>query len=77
LQIRRLAEQLPLKAIVMETDAPDISPSWLYKQRNTPDQVPHIGAVLAALRGMTPEELALGTTANAAAALPRLALSSA
>lgn len=77
LQIRRLAQQLPLEAIVMETDAPDISPSWLYRQRNTPDQVPGIGAVLAALRGMTPEELALGTTANAAAALPRLALSSA
>jgi TatD DNase family protein len=77
LQIRRLAAQLPLEAIVMETDAPDISPSWLYRERNTPDQVPRIGAVLAALRGLTPEELALGTTANAAAALPRLALSSA
>lgn len=77
LQIRRLAAQLPLEAIVMETDAPDISPSWLYRSRNTPDQVPRIGAVLAALRGLTPEALALGTTANAAAALPRLALSSA
>ncbi|MFD1556493.1 TatD family hydrolase [Paraburkholderia silviterrae] len=77
LQIRRLAAQLPLEAIVMETDAPDISPSWLYRARNTPDQVPRIGAVLAALRGLTPEELALGTTANATAALPRLALSSA
>jgi TatD DNase family protein len=77
LQIRRLAEQLPLAAIVMETDAPDISPAWLYRERNTPDQVPRIGAVLAGLRGLSPEELALGTTANAAAALPRLALSSA
>ncbi|MEX3825104.1 TatD family deoxyribonuclease, partial [Paraburkholderia sp. BR14262] len=45
--------------------------------RNTPDQVPRIGAVLAGLRGLSPDELALGTTANAAAALPRLALSSA
>ncbi|WP_433704518.1 TatD family hydrolase [Paraburkholderia sacchari] len=77
LQIRRLAAQLPLEAIVMETDAPDISPSWLYRARNTPDQVARIGAVLAGLRGMTAEELALGTTANAVAALPRLALSSA
>ncbi|MCP3722798.1 TatD family hydrolase [Paraburkholderia sp. CNPSo 3272] len=77
LQIRRLAEQLPLEAIVMETDAPDISPAWLYRARNTPDQVPRIGAVLAGLRGLSPDELALGTTANAAAALPRLALSSA
>ncbi|WP_322107339.1 TatD family hydrolase [Paraburkholderia sp. J41] len=77
LQIRRLAEQLPLEAIVMETDAPDISPAWLYRERNTPDQVPRIGAVLAGLRGLSPEEIALGTTANAASALPRLALSSA
>jgi len=77
LQIRRLAEQLPLEAIVMETDAPDISPAWLYRERNTPDQVPRIGAVLAGLRGLSAAELALGTTANAAVALPRLALSSA
>lgn len=77
LQIRRLAEQLPLEAIVMETDAPDISPAWLYRERNTPDQVPRIGAVLAGLRGLSPEEIALGTTANAVSALPRLALSSA
>ncbi|MFL9872281.1 TatD family hydrolase [Paraburkholderia megapolitana] len=77
LQIRRLAEQLPLDALVVETDAPDISPAWLYKQRNTPDQIPRIGASLAQLRGLSEDELALGTTANAHAALPRLALSSA
>ncbi|MCX4162192.1 MULTISPECIES: TatD family hydrolase [Paraburkholderia] len=77
LQIRRLAEQLPLDALVVETDAPDISPAWLYKQRNTPDQIPRIGASLAQLRGLSEEELALGTTANAHAALPRLARSSA
>lgn len=76
LQIRRLAQQLPLDAIVVETDAPDIAPSWIYRGRNTPDQVSRIGAVLAELRGMSEDALALGTTANAHAALPRLALSS-
>lgn len=75
-QIRRLAEQLPFDALVMETDAPDIAPSWRYKQRNSPDQIPAIGAGLAQLRGMGEHEVALGTTANALAALPRLALSS-
>lgn len=74
-QIRRLAVELPLEAIVVETDAPDISPAWLYKERNTPDQVPRIGAVLAELRGLSVEALALGTMANAHEALPRLALS--
>lgn len=76
-QIRRLAEQLPFDALVVETDAPDIAPSWIYKQRNSPEQIPGIGASLAQLRGMSAEEAALGTTANALAALPRLALSSA
>ncbi|HYS67520.1 MAG TPA: TatD family hydrolase [Paraburkholderia sp.] len=76
-QIRRLAEQLPFDALVVETDAPDIAPSWMYKQRNTPEQIPGIGAGLAQLRGMAVDEAALGTTANALAALPRLALSSA
>jgi TatD DNase family protein len=76
-QIRRLAAQLPLEAIVVETDAPDIAPEWRYKGRNTPDQIPRIGAVLAELRGIGESELALGTMANAHAALPRLALSSA
>jgi TatD DNase family protein len=73
-QIRRLAVELPLEAIVVETDAPDIPPAWLYKQRNAPDQVPRIGSVIAQLRGLSVAELQLGTTANARAALPRLAL---
>jgi TatD DNase family protein len=72
-QIRRLATELPLDAIVLETDAPDIAPSWRYKQRNTPDQVAQIAKVLAQLRGIDENTLALGTTANAHAALPRLA----
>lgn len=77
LQIRRLAAQLPVDGIVVETDAPDIAPEWRYKSRNTPDQVPRIGAVLAELRGIDAQTLALSTSANACAALPRLALSSA
>ena len=73
-QIRRLAAELPLEAIVLETDAPDIAPAWRYKGRNLPDQVPAIAKVLAELRGIGEDTLAIGTTANAHAALPRLAL---
>lgn len=83
LQLRRLAASLPLNSIVMETDAPDMPPHWLYKtaeQRaagapqgcNEPGEVPRIGAELAALRGITPDELAAATTHNAMDALPRL-----
>jgi TatD DNase family protein len=83
LQIRRLAQSLPLDTIVMETDSPDIPPHWLYRtaderaagasMRNEPAELPRIGAELATLRGIAPGELAAATTANACAALPRLA----
>jgi TatD DNase family protein len=84
LQIRRLAADLPLDALVLETDAPDIPPHWLYRTagergagapqgRNEPAELPRIGAVLAGLRGMTEADFAAATTRNAIAALPRLA----
>lgn len=76
LQIRRLATQLPLEAIVLETDAPDIAPMWVHPGRNSPEHLPRIAAVLAQLRGMAPDDLndlAQITSANARVALPRLA----
>ncbi len=76
LQIRRLATQLPLSSIVLETDAPDIAPSWLHPGVNTPDQVPRIGEVLAQLRGITVQQVALQTSQNVREVLPRMALSS-
>ena len=83
LQLRRLATHLPLEAIVLETDAPDMPPHWLYKtaeQRddgetqgvNSPAELPRIAGVLAQLRGLSVEELAAATTRNALAALPKL-----
>ncbi|MFZ2219786.1 MAG: TatD family hydrolase [Rhodoferax sp.] len=82
-QLRRLARELPLEAIVLETDAPDMPPHWLYKTaaereagepqgRNAPAELPRIGAELAALRGISVTELASATTRNALDALPRL-----
>jgi TatD DNase family protein len=72
LQIRRLATDLPLEAIVLETDAPDISPAWCHPARNSPQQLPAIGAVLAELRALTAQQVCQATHANALAALPRL-----
>ena len=83
-QIRRLAATLPLHALVLETDAPDIPPHWLYVSaaeraagappaRNSPAELPRIGAAIARLRGMDAPELAAASHANACAALPRLA----
>jgi TatD DNase family protein len=72
LQIRRLASTMPVDSLVLETDAPDISPVWLHPQRNSPEELPRIGAALAELRSMPVDEIARVTTANAQAALPRL-----
>jgi TatD DNase family protein len=83
LQVRRLAAELPLDALVLETDAPDIPPRWLYRTaaereagspqgRNEPGELPAIGAVLAQLRGLPADALERATCANACAALPRL-----
>ena len=83
LQLRRLAQQLPLSALVLETDAPDIPPHWLYttaaeraagqaQGRNEPAELPRIAEVLAELRGMPLADLAQATSANACHALPRL-----
>ncbi|HBZ05289.1 TatD family hydrolase [Massilia haematophila] len=72
LQIRRLASELPLDAIVLETDAPDISPSWIHPARNSPEQLPAIGAALAGLRGMDAAEVRQAAWRNSLAAIPRL-----
>ncbi|MDO8304539.1 TatD family hydrolase [Herminiimonas sp.] len=72
LQIRRLATTLPIEAIVLETDAPDMSPAWLHPQRNSPEQLPRIGQALAELRGISVEAVAQLTAANALVAMPRL-----
>ena len=73
LQIRRLASSLPLERIVLETDAPDIAPSWIHPARNSPEQLPAIGAALAALRGIDASEVAAAARRSSIAAIPRLA----
>lgn len=75
LQIRRLATQLPLDSIVLETDAPDGAPVWVHgsDQPNSPEQLPRIGAALAQLRNMPPCEIAQAMAVNAGVVLPRLA----
>jgi TatD DNase family protein len=83
-QLQRLATHLPLQALVLETDAPDIAPQWIYRTaqdrsqgapqaRNEPAELPRIGAYLAALRGMAVDELAEQLRHNAQQALPGLA----
>ncbi|MEW6131837.1 MAG: TatD family hydrolase [Pseudomonadota bacterium] len=63
--LRKLATELPLESIVLETDGPDIPPEWIAKRRNEPAELPGIAQVLAELRGIGAEEVAARTTENA------------
>ncbi len=82
LQIRQLAASVPDSAPVLETDAPDIPPQWLYRtaaeraagarSRNTPAELPRVAQTLAALRGWSLADTAAITSANVRAVLPRL-----
>ncbi|MDE2080880.1 MAG: TatD family hydrolase [Burkholderiales bacterium] len=82
-QIRALAASLPDTVPVLETDAPDIPPQWLYRTaaaraagavaRNEPAELPRIAAALAGLRGWSLAQTAAVTAANAGRVLPRLA----
>jgi TatD DNase family protein len=66
-RIRQLAAELPLSAIVLETDAPDIPPAWGAGLRNDPANLPRFAEVLAGLRGMSVDEVIEATGANALA----------
>jgi len=80
LKLREMAATLPLESLVMETDAPDIQPHWLYttaeeraagkpQGRNSPAELPRIAQDVAQLRGISAQALAQATSDNARAAL--------
>lgn len=68
-RIRQLAASLPLSALVLETDAPDIRPAWAPDTPNAPANLHRFAQVLAELRGEPLDEVIAATTANARAAL--------
>jgi TatD DNase family protein len=72
LQIRRLGQTLPLDAVVLETDSPDISPAWLHPGRNEPMHVARIANTLASLRDVSAEVIKTQTNANIGRILPRI-----
>lgn len=74
LQIRRLLKELPLEAIVTETDSPDIPPAWLkdeHERRNQPAYLPRIAKALADIRGIQEQDLAQAVIKNTSKVLPR------
>lgn len=63
--LREVARALPLERLLVETDAPLLAPEGHRGRRNEPARVTQVGETLAALKGVTAEEAARATTANA------------
>lgn len=66
LRLRKVVAQLPLEAIVLETDSPDMAPVMHPHQRNSPEYLPDICANLAQLIGISAQQLATASSRNAA-----------
>jgi TatD DNase family protein len=72
-KIRDLAKNLPLEAIVLETDAPDMPPEWLgKKERNSPKELLQVANVLADLRRIPLSQIIEITSKNSIEVLPKL-----
>ena len=65
LRMHKVLAQLPLDAVVLETDAPDMAPAMHPSQRNSPEHLPEICAALAERMGLSPLSLAQASTRNA------------
>ena len=63
-RLRTLARALPLTSIVLETDAPDLTPQSHRGERNSPEYLPEVLQALSEVRNEAPSSLAMQTTAN-------------
>ncbi len=68
-KLRGLLKHLPLEAIVLETDAPDMTVAQHKGQRNSPAYLPYILKAIAEIKGVCERDVALYTTRNAYRAL--------
>jgi len=74
-ELQDAVKRLPLDRLVLETDCPYMTPVPYRGKRNEPAHVALTCAAVAALRGITTEELGAQTTENAFRLFPRLARS--
>lgn len=65
LRMHKVLAQLPLDAVVLETDSPDMPPAMYPGQRNSPQHLPDICTALAECMGISPLALAEASTRNA------------
>ena len=63
--LRQIARWVPLESLLIETDTPYLAPESKRGQPNEPSFVGETAACLAAIKGVTLEEIARATTENA------------
>jgi len=66
LDLQEVAKTIPLESILVETDGPYLAPHPMRGKRNEPVNVLYTAAHIAGLRGISLDEVARQTTANAA-----------
>jgi len=72
-KLQKIVKNLPLEAIVLETDAPDMPPAWLEKNaRNSPQALLKIVNFLAALRRIPVSQIIEITRKNSEEVLPKI-----
>ncbi len=62
---REVLEALPLSHILLETDSPFLPPQRIRGERNEPANVVEVAKVIAEVKGLSLEDVAAQTTANA------------
>lgn len=67
LRLSKVIADLPLDAVVLETDSPDMAPAMYPGRRNSPEHLPDICVALAKLMAISPLALATASTTNACA----------
>ena len=60
-----VASAIPLERILIETDCPYMAPEPFRGRRNDPSLVPYVAAKIAALRGLSSEQVGAATSENA------------
>lgn len=63
--MQEVAKKVPLDRLILETDAPFLAPEPLRGKKNVPEYVLYTAQKIAALRGISLEEVACATTENA------------
>ena len=64
IQVKEVAEKIPLDRVLVETDSPYLAPTPFRGKTNQPAYVKHVAEEVARLRGISEEELTVATTRN-------------